>query len=467
MKRLIFLIIAGLFVVFAITKFLYNQQVNSEQSGLTVRPQHVDERQWYRIQQRGGKIEPEKIVKGRQRVEKLLTLQKSKRTNYKDGGLRFWNERGPGNIGGRIRAIHIKRNDFSNDRIIIGAAGGGIFTSNDDGATWNAANDFLPSLAVTSIVGSNNTIYAATGEGQAARTIGLPGAGIFKSTNGGISWTQLSSTANNEFYWVNKIAINPDNPNHLLAVTSTLNKNGNNTTGGKLKQSFNGGNSWTDVITASNFLTDVEFHPNNGNIRVVSGHGELFVYNSASNVYESKIGLVDNYQGRIELALAPSDQDYIYAQVNSLDTLNPELRYRSTNGGTTWNLLGGSTEVFNTNLGNYANTVWVDPLDEETVYFGGLDLWKSSNGGSNVTKISNWKTYHLNGEQLHADQHIIYPNPRYSISDRSVYFGNDGGIQKADDITLVNTGISNSGYTNLANSTLNITQFYSASATMI
>ena len=349
------IILIGLALLITISGILYlenkttSTNTSTNRLEIPIRPQHIDERQWYRIQQRGGKIEPNKIIKGRDRIQKILSKEEY---NYKDGGLADWNWRGPGNIGGRVRAITIKRNDFGDDRIIVGAAGGGIWTSTDDGSTWAAANDFFPSLAVTSFGASSNTsstIYASTGEGIVASTMGLPGAGIFKSTNSGASWTQLASTANPEFYWVNKVAVNPSNSNHILAVTSVLVKNGNTPGGGKLKESTNGGSTWTDILSTPNFLTDVEFHPSNSNIRVVSGRGELFVYNFVTGIYDDKINQVNNYTGRIEVALAPSNQNYMYAQINTLIDASPEVRYRSNDGGASWVFVGGTPDVFNTN----------------------------------------------------------------------------------------------------------------------
>jgi len=130
--------------------------------------------------------------------------------------------------------------------------------------------------------------------------------------------------------------------------------------------------------------------------------------------------------------------------VNAQDQSGNALIYRSEDGGLTWEVMGGAPFIFSgAFFGNYANTIFVDPLDEDVIYFGGVDMWKSTNKGDTFTKISTWEahnTYINLGEteniQLHADQHIIVPSLFYSANNKKVYIGNDGGVQKADDISI-------------------------------
>jgi photosystem II stability/assembly factor-like uncharacterized protein len=107
-----------------------------------------------------------------------------------------WTSLGPTNVGGRVRSIAIHPNDAST--IFGGSAGGGIWKTTNGGVSWSPVNDFMASLAVTSIVftPTNPTVmYAATGEGLAG-SHGIRGAGVFKSTDAGATWDQLSPTAN-------------------------------------------------------------------------------------------------------------------------------------------------------------------------------------------------------------------------------------------------------------------------------
>ena len=447
------------------------------------RPTYVDDLQWHRYMMRGGKLEPQKVIDGRAYVKKKL----EKIGNQKDAGINTWTSSGPGNVGGRIRAIANKVDKLGQETIYIGAAGGGIWRSTNEGKDWSPMTDFSPSLAVTSIVihPSNQSImYASTGEGHAARTMGLPGAGIFKSTDSGVTWNQLPSTAVSDFWWVNKIAINPSNGNHLLAVTSDINKTGGSfgvefDDGGKLYESLNGGNTWIELNISGSYFTDVEFSTQDPDVRVVSGIGELWVYNSTTGLYEDKISEVNHYPGRIEVALAANNSNIMYALINTeVETTDPDPTtlaaiYQSTDAGDTWTFKGAHDEIFTSiPFGNYSNTIWVDPLDNDDIWLGGLELWRSQDAGSNVERMSDWRSYHtyLNADitediQLHADQHIIIPAANYSTLNRKVYIGNDGGIQKTDDLSAVlppppPNGVNFSGWDNLLGSGMQITQYY-------
>lgn len=443
------------------------------------RPSHVDDRQWHRWLMRGGEMNPQKMLLARKIVQQQVAKIKLKR----DAGIQTWSEIGPNNIGGRIRAIALQPDGSGGENIFIGAAGGGVWRSLNSGASWTLNEDIAQSMAVTSIVvdpTDPDILYAATGEGQAVSTLGLPGAGIFKSVNGGDDWSQLSSTNNNEFFWVNKLAINPANGDHILAVTADLSKNGNAFPNnpfsgqGKLKESLNSGATWNDVVTLSGqILTDVEFHPNSSAIRVISGHGSLLVYNSSTKTYDEKADgdaneLPANFR-RIEVAISTSNFNTIYALANAGSTSPTARVYRSLDGGATWSFRGGSNDIFSSPaFGDYANTILVDPTDVNTVYLGGVDLWKSTNGGITFTKISDWTQYHTfnnlgiaSDVQLHADQHILLPSLNYTSMRKKVYVGNDGGIMKTDDINTASDNISGiSGWDDLVGNSLGITQFY-------
>jgi hypothetical protein len=116
------------------------------------------------------------------------------------------------------------------------------------------------------------------------------------------------------------------------------------------------------------------------------------------------------------------------------------------------------------NQGNYNNSIWVDPLNSNFLVVGGIYNWRSTDGGSTLYQINVFAKYHNGGEanSAHADNHAIVSHPNYDgVNNKTVFFGNDGGIQKANDITTVDT---TSGWTNLCNTTLGISQFYGGAA---
>ena len=169
------------------------------------RPGYVSDQQWQRWMMKGGTIDPQKRISAKKMIKERVDKLK-KTHNDKDGGLRSYVNFGPRNIGGRIRAIALQPDGNGGENIFIGAAGGGLWRSTNGGDNWTPNSDVDYSLAITSIVvapSDPDIIYASTGEGQVATTMGIPGAGIFKSIDGGDSWEQLPSTANEQFYWCN------------------------------------------------------------------------------------------------------------------------------------------------------------------------------------------------------------------------------------------------------------------------
>ena len=119
-----------------------------------------------------------------------------------------WTALGPGNIGGRTRAIAIDPTDTT--RLYAAGVGGGVWRSTDSGDSWLPTDDLMANLAVCSLVmdpTGPNTLYAGTGEGF-LNVDAIRGNGIFTTTDGGATWSQIASTsANADFFYVNALAI--------------------------------------------------------------------------------------------------------------------------------------------------------------------------------------------------------------------------------------------------------------------
>jgi hypothetical protein len=131
----------------------------------------------------------------------------------------------------------------------------------------------------------------------------------------------------------------------------------------------------------------------------------------------------------------------------------------SRDAGATWDLQNEAGWMGD--QGSYNNAIWVDPGDSEHVVVGGIDAWRSTSAGvAPLQQISDWEKYMPNGLSAHADHHAIVSHPGFGATNQTVFFGNDGGIQRADDISMAGT---TTGWTNLANG-LGITQFYGGAA---
>ena len=329
-----------------------------------------------------------------------------------------WTWIGPKNIGGRIRSILI--HPTSPNTMYIGSVSGGIWRTTNGGTSWKILDDFMANMAVSTMVMDRNNpkiIYAGTGEGffNGDR---IRGAGIFKTTNGGNTWTQLASTKTNNFLYVNRLANSPNNA-VLLAATET-----------GIFRSVNGGASWTQVHNVRTL--DVDFHPANNNRAVASGDSGRSWYstnggqtwNPSTGIHNS--GSTGGFNNRVEIAYAPSNGNIVYASSG----FNNGTIYRSGNGGQTFTKVTTANYAYLGSQAWYDNVIWVDPTNPNFVIVGGIDLWKSTNGGKTLTKISQW--FSAPTLSAHADHHAIVHHPGYNgTSNRIVFFGNVGGIYKA------------------------------------
>jgi hypothetical protein len=355
----------------------------------------------------------------------------------------------------------------------------------------------MGNLSVSTIVrdpSNPQVVYAGTGEGV-FNGDAVQGYGIYKSTDGGATWALLPGTTPSAvatdikwgFFYVNRIAVHPTNPLVLLAATSGYYCN----TGGLLR-STDGGANWTMVYNRR--ALDVKFDPNNPS-RVVVAEGWHCVSDAANFTTTSPAGGPGNGGGvavstdggatftypsartklmgattppfpysRVEIAWAPATSGLIVAQLdwNGGAGSYGQL-FVSTDGGATWNY--NSTPGDLGGQGWYDNAVWVDPTDSRRVLVAGLDIYASSltanwwvtNVSLTWTKVSTW---FYAPASAHADHHAIVHHPGYDgATNRTVFFGNDGGVYKAVDVTLINANASGNGWTNLKNG-LAITQFY-------
>jgi len=357
-----------------------------------------------------------------------------------------WQEKGPSNVGGRTRAIVVHPQNAN--VWWVGAVGGGIWKTTDLGSSWICQSDDLPVLSVTTMdicQSEPDILYAGTGEGGFYNYDAIVGDGIFKTLDGGTSWSQLSATATNfDFRSVNRLVVHPLNPDTVLAAT----KSG-------VFRSFDGGTSWETVFQTG------------GNVQQIVANKEdfhsLFITVNRDGIYKST-NLGQTWQmvstsiigpNRIEMAIAHSDTSVLYATVED-DAGGLKAFYRSADAGLSWaSILTGSDD--NNWLGGqgwYDNTLTVHPFNSTIVFVGGIDLYKvdASQNSVTVNRISHW--YGGFGlPYVHADQHSIVPLPSDNMTDFGLIAANDGGIHYSTDQGL-NWSNKNNRY--------NVTQFYDA-----
>ena len=348
---------------------------------------------------------------------------------------RNWQWRGPGNIGGRIRAIVI--HPTMPNTIWVGSASGGIWKTTDGGTTWVPLNDMLPVLAITCMVmdpADPNRLYAGTGEGgffdspQGTSSLAVPnGAGVFTTADGGATWTDLPATAG--WLAVNRLAIDPNNSSILLAATP----NG-------IYRSVDAGASWS--LRYVNGVLDVDFHPTDSLLAVAGERGDDGLYSTDGGVTWANATGITSSAIRVETAYAASSPNVVYAAASVSGSIRI---YRSNDGGQTYTQQSPNSTI--STYSRYNNALWVDPTNPSRVVCGGVRLYRSNNSGSSLTNITGG---------IHLDMHVFVEHPGYDgVNNRIVFGGTDGGIDRNDNI------VSSSNWVDLNNG-LGITQFYGA-----
>ncbi|MDN5205714.1 GEVED domain-containing protein [Fulvivirgaceae bacterium BMA10] len=364
-----------------------------------------------------------------------------------------WEERGPNNVGGRTRALMFDPNDANAQKVWAGSVAGGLWFNNNitsSSSQWQNIDDFWANLAISSLAydpTNTQVFYAGTGEGF-FNADAVRGAGIWKSSNGGTSWTQLASTDNSNFHYVQKVVVLSDGT--VMAATRA-----------GVYRSTNGGTSWTSVLSGQ--FADIEVASNgdiyvgalsDGSVRKSTNSGTSF-----TTVTPTTGG------GRVELAIAPSNASVVYAVASGTGTSSGNIQWfrKSTNGGSTWttvtvpNYLNQNCTVSSQDFARgqawYDLILAVQPSNPDIVIVGGVDLHRSTNGGSSWSAISYWtgscRSY------VHADQHAIVFSPN---SSNTAIFGTDGGV-------FYSTNAGNSTATpsfSARNTEYNVTQFYAA-----
>lgn len=376
------------------------------------------------------------------------------RAQARDAGLMTWEWLGPGNIGGRTRAILTHPSDP--DLLLLGGVSGGIWRSTDAGDSWEPVDDFMANLNVTSLVRDAvdpDIVYAGTGEGLAGTS---PGDGIFQSTDGGVTWSQLVSTTGWDFRYVNRLAVHPNDAGTVYAATGS----------GSLFVSDDQGTSWTELIDRPEQMTDIKVHPADDDIILLGSLGGGYRSEDGGATWRNlSTGLPGDltFDGqRVEFAVSNGPRAYALVNDMIITPDGPEPGggkvYKSDDYGDTWFLFNEAWDFLG-DQGNYDNVIWCDPDSPDLVLVGGIDLYRSTDAFQ-FEVISDWREYHT-GLSAHADQHAIVPaSDFHPLFNPTIYFGNDGGIQKTDNIWNVS---HYDGWTSLANG-LGITQFYHGAA---
>lgn len=296
-------------------------------------------------------------------------------------------ERGPSNVPGRTRGLIVDPSDSSNQTWLAGTVGGGVWKTTNAGSTWENKTPEFPNLSTTSLAYSRSNpdiIYAGTGEGWLGSAGFIGGSGIFKSEDRGETWVHLESTNNENFDIINRIIVDPQDPNTILACTNNDPLFGTEFFSYILK-SVDGGETWNVVYDGNNFVQHIIADPNDFNTlyAAVRNVGVIKSTDAGESWIDKSNGLTPS--GRIELAISPVNSARLFASVEGNITFQREDGgngsdiYYSDDAAENWYVLQESSnkdvDYFNTQ-GWYDNTIMAHPFDEDVVYVGGVGTFK-------------------------------------------------------------------------------------------
>ena len=337
--------------------------------------------------------------------------------------------------------------------IFICTPAGGVWNTLNGGASWNNLTDQLPSVGASGFVVSwadNSIMYLLTGDGDSSRG-GLvqdfgyarPCIGVFKSTDGGISWHQTGTFPgiSNPFA-AYKMVQSPTDPEILLVTTNS-----------GLYRTTDGGATWNKRVTGTHY--DVEFKPGDGTRCYSTVQGDFWLStdsglnwtsNSTYDVDPISCVINNTIGGRIEIAVSPISPMKVYLLAGPVTVYAGFCGlWLSTDGGLTFtqqsnspNILGqadngidGKSQSF------YDLGITCRADNSSSIATAGLTVWRSTNGGTSWTHST---SFNENGSfpYIHPDVHDI----AYNWINDWLYAASDGGVFRSQDFGVTWTDLS-------------------------
>jgi photosystem II stability/assembly factor-like uncharacterized protein len=339
----------------------------------------------------------------------------------------------PQNGGGTGRVNCIRFHPTDANTVYIGAAAGGVWKTTNGGSTWTSHTDFLDALSVADIAINPrypDSIFVATGDGYGYEVGadfwgGTYSAGVMVSANGGLTWNTTGLTfGQTQSSIIQRLLVNPSDPDILLACSRTA-----------IFRSTNAGATWTSV--QSGHYYDMEFKANDPNT--------VYASSSSGLITSSNKGLTWTSAGsfscgdRSSIAVSAANPLVIYAL-----GANGNF-YKSTNGGVSFLMMTSPSNVANF-YGYYDAVLACAPGDANKVFVAGMNVAKTMDGGN---------TWSATGTNIHVDNHALEFLPG---NNNVLWCGNDGSIYSSTN--------SGSSWTDLG-SNIGIKQYYRMGASTL
>ncbi|MCJ7627355.1 MAG: hypothetical protein MUO50_03095, partial [Longimicrobiales bacterium] len=332
---------------------------------------------------------------------------------------------GPAGMSGRIAAIEAVESDPN--VIFVGAATGGLWKSVNGGQSWESLFDDQRVLGIGAVAvfqPDPDIVWVGTGEGNPRNSAGV-GAGIFKSLDGGRSWTFLGLGRSER---IHRIVLHPTDPN--VAYAGVMGPAWSDGEERGVYRTVDGGSTWERVLFVNQRtgISDLIMDPLNPD-KLFAGMWEfrrwpwrfesggagsgLYITQDGGTTWtrlSSQEGLPEGDLGRIGLAIARNEPDVVYALVEA----GRSALIRSEDGGMTWQTVNDDEGVASRPF--YYADIFVDPENKLRLFNLHSRLTRSEDGGESFDTI---------GEGVHSDFHALWINPADS---RHMYVGTDGGM---------------------------------------
>lgn len=359
-----------------------------------------------------------------------LSIANSSKQAITGGG--NWSNLGPdaspGGYAGLGRVNTVGFHPTDNNTYWAGTAGGGLWKTTDGAATWTVQTDNVDVLGISAIAvpsdyATSNTILIGTGDKNGRNNNSV---GILKSTDGGTTWGTTSLTYSiGAGQQVCRILIHPANDQEMLAATTD-----------GIYKSIDGGDNWVRK-TGTGEYRDMEYKPGDPTTVYASSYSDFYKSTDGGDTWTTTQSITGN---GIEICVSANQPTWVYALVvNGAGGL--QAIYKSADSGSNYTAIyTGDTDKAlmayecdgsgaNTGQGWYDRCIAVNPTDANEVYIGGVNTWRSADGGLTWNINTHWSgTCSGSAVKVHADKHFL----GYQNGSTILFEGNDGGLYKTN-----------------------------------
>lgn len=300
-----------------------------------------------------------------------------------------------------------------------GSPSGGLWKTIDGGDNWTTNTDMLTNLGISDIaINPHNPdeIYLASGDRDGGDTESF---GVVKSTDGGQNWNMTSLVFNVPGnVQITRLLMDTASTDILYAATT----NG-------IFKTVDGGTTWVQKTFTS--TRDMEFIPGSSDTLLAVTQGVVHKSTDSGETWAfSGTGIPTDNAGRISMAVSSANPNYVYLLIGSGDSGFRAL-CQSTDKGDTWTIMSEGPNIMGYSADGsepggqawYDIDITVDPIDPLKIWIGGINVWRSNNGGASWLLAGHW-TGDGGMPIIHADQHYLGFHP---ITGK-LWIGNDGGV---------------------------------------